>query len=227
MGLEAGAAPPKPPVYSTADFYACVNTSENEIVGVEAAGSFTPQFCQGQPDEVLTSITGPQGFQGAQGNQGFQGSQGVQGAQGFQGNQGVRGVQGFQGNQGVQGVQGAQGFQGNQGAQGNPGFQGNQGVQGAQGNQGFQGVAGATTVTAYSDNSGTIATGSGHQLSEACPSGTTLTGGGTDIVNGSGTPVPGGTVLQSIPSGNGWVGAVDNETGGNMSQNTYVLCASS
>jgi hypothetical protein len=44
MGLEAGAAPPKAPVTSTADFFACVNTGGNEIVGVETL-PFSPQFC--------------------------------------------------------------------------------------------------------------------------------------------------------------------------------------
>lgn len=159
LGVEAGAAPAPPPVYSSADFYACVNTGENVIVGVEAK-PFSPQFCSGE-GLVLTQITGPQGFQGAQGNQGFQGVTGSQGAtgtqgnqgfqgqtgaqgnQGFQGNQGAQGVQGSQGRQGAQGSGGAQGVQGVQGAQGAQGLQGSQGRQGAQGNQGPQGPQGA------------------------------------------------------------------------------------
>jgi hypothetical protein len=89
-GIEAGAAPPKPPVTSSADFYACINTSENQILGV-ATMPFPPQFCSGQPDEVITQITGPQGFQGAQGAQGAQGFQGVTGSQGATGSQGTQG----------------------------------------------------------------------------------------------------------------------------------------
>jgi hypothetical protein len=51
-------------------------------------------------------VQGSQGFQGAQGNEGFQGTQGVQGNVGFQGRQGVQGPQGNQGNIGFQGVDG-------------------------------------------------------------------------------------------------------------------------
>jgi collagen triple helix repeat protein len=154
LGLEAGAASPKPPTVSSADFFACVNTGENEIVGVETQ-PFSPQFCSGQPGEVLTQITGPQGVQGAQGAQGAQGSQGVtgsQGAQGTQGTQGTQGEQGVNGNQGNQGSTGPQGSLGLQGSQGGQGTLGNQGVQGsvgaqgrqgAQGNQGTQGVQGS------------------------------------------------------------------------------------
>jgi hypothetical protein len=145
MGVEAGAAPAPPPVYSSADYYACVNTGENVIVGVEAR-PFTPQFCSGE-GLVLTQITGPQGFQGAQGNQGFQGVTGSQGAVGAQGKQGSQGVTGSQGNQGNQGTQGAQGVQGSQGTQGGQGVQGSQGRQGAQGSTGTQGSSGAQGAT--------------------------------------------------------------------------------
>jgi collagen triple helix repeat protein len=151
LSVEAGASPAKPPVTSTQSFYACINTSENEIIGVEAV-PFTPQFCasNGQTT-VLTQITGQQGIQGsqgapgtgAQGTQGNQGNQGNNGSQGFQGTQGAQGPQGVQGAQGIQGPRGVQGNQGFQGAQGALGAQGNQGPRGVQGNQGFQGAQGA------------------------------------------------------------------------------------
>jgi hypothetical protein len=78
---EAGAAPPKPPVTSTANYFACVNPSENQIIGVETM-PFSAQFCTGIPGEVITQITGPQGFQGAQGTQGFQGGHRLSGCNG-------------------------------------------------------------------------------------------------------------------------------------------------
>ena len=148
LGVEAGASPAKPPVMSTQTYWACIDTGDNEIVGVEAM-PFTQQFCATQGETtVLTQITGPQGLQGLQGVQGNQGSQGIQGlqgnqgAQGNQGNNGSQGFQGFQGPQGTQGNNGSQGFQGPQGSQGKPGAQGNQGNNGSQGFQGYQGVQG-------------------------------------------------------------------------------------
>jgi hypothetical protein len=156
LGVEAGASPAKPPVSSAQTFYACIDTNENEIIGVEAM-PFSPQFCSGSGETtVVTQITGAQGVVGAQGAQGYQGNQGVQGtgAPGVQGNQGNNGSQGFQGAQGVvgAGTQGSQGYQGkvgtngpqgNQGNIGNTGIQGNQGLRGVQGAQGFQGAQGA------------------------------------------------------------------------------------
>ncbi len=100
-----------------------------------------------------------------------------------------------------------------------------QGVQGNQGNQGNQGASGTATVTEYNDNSGTIANGTSHTLGMACPTGTTATGGGTNIVDSNGDAQPGGYVTETEPIGNGWVGVVVNVTGGNMTQTTYVMCA--
>ena len=112
MGAGAGASPAKPPVTSTATYFACVNTSENQIIGVEAV-PFSPQFCSpSDGNEVLTQITGPQGSVGTQGVAGPQGSQGAQGSQGSQGSQGAQGAQGADGAQGAQGNQGVQGASG-------------------------------------------------------------------------------------------------------------------
>ena len=68
------------------------------------------------------ALTGPQGEQGIQGDQGIQGeigSQGIQGIQGEIGPQGIQGIEGEVGPQGLQGVTGSIGPQGEQGPQGN------------------------------------------------------------------------------------------------------------
>ena len=88
------------------------------------------------------SLSGVEGPQGPQGEQGVEGPQGPQGVPGPQGPQGIQGVKGDQGDTGPQGIQGLAGEQGPQGEQGLPGIQGPQGLQGATGPQGPQGPQG-------------------------------------------------------------------------------------
>jgi len=122
--------------------------------------------------------------------------------------QGVQGAQGANGNDGAQGTQGIQGAAGNDGAQGAAGENGNDGAQGAQGAQGENagilsvngplsvdvhgalslsyggglGLSGSDLV-ANTDNTLTIAAGTGNQLGVSYGSGLTTDGDGKLIVN--------------------------------------------
>jgi hypothetical protein len=102
-------------------------------------------LAQAAVDRAMTP--GPVGPQGIQGATGEQGPQGIQGATGEQGAQGIQGEQGPRGPQGEQGPRGERGAQGPRGPQGERGAQGPQGEQGPRGPQGAQGKDGSTTLT--------------------------------------------------------------------------------
>ncbi|MBM0632750.1 collagen-like protein, partial [Paenibacillus polymyxa] len=76
-----------------------VNETQISVWGKDALGQLVPAH-RLVSDELLGTDQGVQGPQGVQGAQGDQGPQGVQGAQGDQGPQGVQGAQGDQGPQG-------------------------------------------------------------------------------------------------------------------------------
>lgn len=79
---------------------------------------------EGDEQEWLDSLVGPQGERGPAGEQGPVGERGPIGEQGPQGPEGPQGEQGLQGEQGPQGEQGLQGPQGPAGTNGTDGVNG-------------------------------------------------------------------------------------------------------
>lgn len=231
VGMEAGASVAPPPTYSYAPYWACINTVENEIIGVETP-PFTPQFCSSASQPVVlvqiaggAGTQGPQGAPGGPGPQGFQGAagsggsgSGSQGAQGAQGAAGA-GTQGAQGNQGAagggSGTQGLQGAQGNNGSNGSQGLQGPHGVQGAQGTgaQGFQGAMGAQGAGPQGPQGVQGGTG---------PQGSAGSGLGTQGFQGFQGAAGVGSGSQGLQGAQGAVGAQGNN-GSNGSQGLQGL----
>jgi hypothetical protein len=116
-----GAGAPSAGTGANGDFY--INSANYDIYGPKTAGAWGS----------ATSLVGPTGSTGPQGEQGVQGETGSTGSQGEQGVQGETGSTGSQGEQGVQGETGSTGSQGETGATGPQGEQGIQGVTGATG----------------------------------------------------------------------------------------------
>jgi len=118
----------------------------------ETAGSTLPGPTGATGPQGDPGVAGPQGPMGATGLQGADGAQGIQGPTGPQGADGAQGVQGptgAQGNDGVQGPKGDTGDTGPQGPMGVTGIQGPTGIQGLMGPtgaQGLQGLQGATGI---------------------------------------------------------------------------------
>ncbi len=101
-----------------------------------------PQGATGPQGEI--GFTGPTGPQGPGGARGPQGPIGLTGATGLQGPQGAIGLTGATGAQGPQGPAGTDGATGPQGTTGPQGLKGNDGEVGGQGPQGPAGSDGAT-----------------------------------------------------------------------------------
>lgn len=105
------------------------------------------------------------------------------------------------------------------------GPQGPAGPQGATGAPGQRGPAGGVkdTVTRSSETS---KTGSNDKERDVeCPSGTTVTGGGHQIIG----VIAGRVTTRSKPSGNGWSARVQEDftsLGGKWSLRVWVVCAS-
>jgi len=117
-----------------------------DSVHINANGELEILLSNGTIENVGV-VTGPQGEQGIQGEQGPIGLTGAQGEQGIQGEQGPIGLTGPQGEQGIQGEQGPIGLTGTQGDQGIQGEQGPIGLIGPQGDQGIQGEQGPIGLT--------------------------------------------------------------------------------
>jgi hypothetical protein len=112
----------------------------------ETSGSSLPGPSGATGPQGDPGVAGPQGPMGATGLQGADGAQGIQGptgAQGLQGPQGPMGATGLQGADGAQGIQGPTGAKGDKGDTGDTGPQGPVGLQGLQGATGIQGPTGA------------------------------------------------------------------------------------
>ena len=159
---------------------------------------------------------GPQGPKGDPGAQGPQGAKGDPGAQGPQGPTGGTGATGAQGPKGDTGPTGAQGPQGPQGPKGDTGATGPQGATGA------QGPAGTNGVTSYrvASITGTVPAGQTVQGTAVCASGEHATGGGWDL----GQFVTAPNTSSPTSTGNGWTGALSNDTSNSMSVTFYVVC---
>lgn len=99
-------------------------------------------------NNLLKTVTWPQGLKGEQGPIGQSGYQGVTGAQGIRGATGACCI----------GPTGAQWLRGATGAQGYNGFQGNTGSQGVTGTQGAQGITGPQGATGSSNPNATAIT---------------------------------------------------------------------
>ena len=120
-----------------------LDTQRQKVRVSGETGAVGPQGPQGAPGQ--DGAVGPQGPQGPKGQDGAVGPQGPQGAPGKDGAVGPQGAQGVPGKDGAVGPQGPQGPKGQDGAastQGTSGQAGPQGPRGDKGETGPQGVAG-------------------------------------------------------------------------------------
>lgn len=134
--------------------------------------------------------TGPKGDTGPQGEKGDTGEQGPKGDKGDKGDQGDIGPQGEKGDTGLQGPKGEKGDKGDTGdtgPQGETGPQGPQGEPGPKGNTGIQGPKGDTGPQGPQGEPGPGSSVSG-------------TPGVTYQISTSGTTVPTGTWLNTVPT---------------------------
>ena len=134
--------------------------------------------------------TGPKGDTGPQGEKGDPGEQGPKGDKGDKGDQGDIGPQGEKGDTGLQGPKGDKGDKGDTGdtgPQGETGPQGPQGEPGPKGNTGIQGPKGDTGPQGPQGEPGPGSSVSG-------------TPGVTYQISTSGTIVPTGTWLDTVPT---------------------------
>ncbi len=164
-----------------------------------------------QGDPGSTGVTGDQGPQGDPGPTGATGAQGPQGDPGPTGETGDQGPQGDPGSTGATGAQGSQGNPGSTGATGAQGSQGNPGATGATGAQGPQGTFNTATITYHEFN---YAQGQHTGTSEACPSGTLISGGGECFT--------GYALTQNKPWSFRWYAQCD---GGGQLHQIMILCA--
>lgn len=172
---------------------------------------------------VKVGPRGPRGLQGPPGPAGPQGPAGAAGAAGPQGPQGPAGPKGDAGPQGPKGDQGLQGPKGDPGAPGSPG------------------------VSNYQTPSESVLVGEGQGefITQACPSGERVLGGGASVSNSQNTPTS-FRLFQSYPSSGSttdpsgsnsgkndppaagstaWTVFVLNDNNSNQHETVYAICA--
>lgn len=134
------------------------------------------------------------------------------------------------------GTDGAAGSPGATGATGATGSQGPQGIQGIQGIQGEQGLPGSSSgagsaprLTFRPTSSTTVAANAQGEQLVACPTGTSVTGGGvyadalSDVAVMASYPFD-GPDGDALPD-DAWVGSVDNNGTDSTDMTVWVICA--
>lgn len=155
-------------------------------------------------------------FEGSvRGGLGPQGPAGPPGPRGETGPQGTVGPGGPSGGPGPTGAPGPPGSAGAAGATGPPGPAGSTGPAGPAGATGPPGISGRQVVFANA----TVAPGTYGGVIAPCPTGKSALGGGVNTANAS------ATTTTSRPEGAGWNGRAYNGGSGNITVETWVVCA--
>jgi hypothetical protein len=217
VALASGStAPQTPPTFT-----GCVQKSVGVLYDVTVSPA-TAHKCSGHDQQVTWNSQGPAGAAGPQGTTGAPGPQGIPGPQG---------ATGPQGDKGDTGPQGATGAAGPKGDKGDPGQQGEQGPQGPAGppGSGSSGLPGYTVVSS-SDVIGTAPNiTTTDVLSERCPAGTRLLGGGATASNDepflvSSGPLVSGGIVYDIWEAH-WIVPTGFGQGDQVTLRSYAYCA--